>query len=315
MEAPRQKRAYCKRGTGATAKKKQALAKGGLSKMYAGRGGAPARFQEQDRETALKVAQHAGHQLRSTWNSEVVLKCVNALLVISREIDVPVVEVGSCHFDDGTPLLDGLASALDRCLPYDCARAGLLGARDGRRGGLLLGRDGGGARSELELGKRREDAGKRAREETPAALLRDSSRVGPFGDSGGGVGGRGGGGGSALGLHDAGLKKRMLPDEFGKARRGVTNASRSDCSSVSDNEDASRNSNERRSRLGSTENARGRAVAWEEWRQDGRNTRLRKKKAAERKSPRVSFSVQSALARRPSGFISFASSAHFFSSD
>ena len=142
-------------------------------------------------------------------------------------------------------------------------RAGrrLLGARDGRRGGLLLGRDGRGARSELELGKRREDAGKRAREETPVALLRDSSRVGPFGDSGGGVGGRGGGGGSALGLHDAGLKKRVLPDEFGKARRGVTSASRGDCSSVSDNEDASRNSNERRSRLGSTENARGRVVA------------------------------------------------------
>ena len=140
------------------------------------------------------------------------------------------------------------------------ARDDGLGARDGRRGVFFL-KDGRGARSELELGKRREDAGKRAREETPVALLRDSSRVGPFGDSGGGVGGRGGGGGSALGLHDAGLKKRMLPDEFGKARRGVTNASRSDCSSVSDNEDASRNSNERRSRLGSTENARGRAVA------------------------------------------------------
>ena len=144
------------------------------------------------------------------------------------------------------------------------------------------------------------------------ALLRDSSRVGPFGDSGGGGGGRGGGGGSALGLHDAGLKKRMLPDEFGKARRGVTNASRSDCSSVSDNEDASRNSNERRSRLGSTENARGRAVA------SGR-VAIGEDETHDYERPRresrhvFPFRLAALFAQRPSSPISNASSSRTFS--
>ena len=64
----------------------------------------------------------------------------------------------------------------------------------------------------------------------------------------------------------------MLPDGIGKARRGVTNASRGDCSIVSDNEDASRDSNERHSRLGSTGGARGRAVA------SGRVARARAKR-------------------------------------
>ena len=69
-------------------------------------------------------------------------------------------------------------------------------------------------------------------------------------------------------------QKGVLPDEIGKARCGVTNASRGDCSSVSDNGDASRDLNERHSRLESTGGARGRAVASGRVREAGRNTRL-----------------------------------------
>jgi len=125
-EPPRQKRAYTKRGTGATAMKKQKALKGGLSKMYQGRAGAPARLQEQDRESALATALRCGRQLCGCSDERVALKCVNLLLVITRELEVPCLEAGD-FYDDESPLLNGLATMLDRCLPPGPLASSLFG--------------------------------------------------------------------------------------------------------------------------------------------------------------------------------------------
>ncbi|KAH8078849.1 hypothetical protein JL720_9599 [Aureococcus anophagefferens] len=114
-EPPRQKRAYTKRGTGATAMKKQKPLKGGLSKMYQGRAARP-----RDSRSRTASPRFDGAPLRppacGCSDERVALKCVNLLLVITRELEVPCLEAGD-FYDDESPLLNGLATMLDRACP------------------------------------------------------------------------------------------------------------------------------------------------------------------------------------------------------
>ncbi|KAH8064474.1 hypothetical protein JL722_1348 [Aureococcus anophagefferens] len=122
-EPPRQKRAYTKRGTGATAMKKQKALKGGLSKMYQGRA---ARRATPGAGPRVRRDGAPRRQLCGCSDERVALKCVNLLLVITRELEVPCLEAGD-FYDDESPLLNGLATMLDRCLPPGPLASSLFG--------------------------------------------------------------------------------------------------------------------------------------------------------------------------------------------
>lgn len=108
------KRAYCKRGTGATAMRKRQLGGAPLAKKFSARQG-PRRVPDSAEAMALAVVSKSGTILPQGPAHKDFYRTVNLLLTVTAELEVTAVEID--NLEERQELLDGVAAALDQACP------------------------------------------------------------------------------------------------------------------------------------------------------------------------------------------------------